>query len=111
MRSSLAELAGATTAIVLPGASASGLRGFGMEGAAKKEYTTRRRGANPFIRPHVARTTMRLDRRKPSRRSEPSLVAMCELEGYRARYSCHKALAAGRRLGLRRIWNEVRRYV
>jgi hypothetical protein len=37
MRSSCAELAGATTAIVLPGTSASGLRGFGMEGRGKKE--------------------------------------------------------------------------
>src|ERR1700719_381991 len=37
MRSSFAELAGATTAIVLPGASASGLRGFVMREGGKKE--------------------------------------------------------------------------
>lgn len=37
MRSSFAELAGATTAMVLPGTSASGLRGFGMGLGDKKE--------------------------------------------------------------------------
>ena len=39
MRSSLAELAGATTAIVLPGTSAGGLRGLGMgEGGNEEVY-------------------------------------------------------------------------
>jgi hypothetical protein len=37
MRSSFAELAGATTAMVLPGTSAGGFRGFGMEEGGKKE--------------------------------------------------------------------------
>ena len=37
MRSSFAELAGATTAMVLPGTSACGLRGFGMGVGGKKE--------------------------------------------------------------------------
>jgi hypothetical protein len=41
--------------------------------------------------------------RKHLRRSEQSLVAMCELEEYRARHGYCIALAASRRLGLRRI--------
>ncbi len=40
--------AGATTAIVLPGTSASGLRGFGMEGGGKKEVYNAPAKRNPI---------------------------------------------------------------